>query len=342
MTEHSEKTENRKRRDLIFLLAGLLLGLAIAAVLILILPKKQADPPAQETTGTAPEQSATAAPMTAASETPAPVRRPLAELRENYTPEQAERDDCVVLDGNDLLHGQLLWNEFLQQTRAGEPAVIRVYQGWRTPENDYTLFELEYTGAEYALSFYDRTGDTHEWFLSTGRYRYLKEETFTLYENTDLVYMLTDDMTAEYEEYIARMVSSIPLSPDPRYDNIAVLFRQNNSVPPGQYTSVYGIETYDVDGDGTEERCYLCRGRTSGLFTFFLYIYGRKDGLRYTRTYCTDFMELSFARAEDGKLCVQGVTGQGDPAQTHLYRIVTRDGEIELEENGECLKGDLP
>ena len=273
------------------------------------------------------------------------MRKTLLELREGYTLAQAERDGCVVLDSMDLLHGEMRLSEFLSRTKEGSPAMIRVYQHYQSPSvMEYCLKDLEYTGAEYILTFYDQTGDTHEWFLSQNSYKYLKEETIIRYERTTKAYVLTDDLNATYEGWLAGMLSSYydPTSSDDAYKNFAVLLDYDISEPVNQGRPVYEIEFGNLSEDGPRMRFVLGHGSTSGIFTYTLEVYGEKEGLLYSRVFRSEMMELSFvSEAEqipngDGsysfrtKLRVKGVVPSTGAA--HLYNIVIRDGQLELEE----------
>ena len=263
--------------------------------------------------------------------------KPLLELRENYTPEQAQQDNCVVLDGGALLHGEEIWEEFLKQTAEGWPGSVRIYQMYTSQGNDYFLKELAFDGEAYSLSFYDRTGDTNEWFFSTHGYRHLKEEHYTEYQLNTTAYMLTDDLNADYGTYLSRLLSSSLLPYDPRYENFTVLFSLNH---PSAGPVFIDSALTDIDGDGMAERCYLGSGDPlSGAFSFSLSVYGQKDGLRFSRIFYCPVMQLQFVHPPGGELVLQGVNEQTDPPQTHTFRILIRDGVLELEENGEYLKG---
>ncbi len=288
------------------------------------------------------------------------LRKPLLKLREGYTMAQAERDGCIVLDSMDLLHGEMRLSEFLRRTQEGTPAMIRVYQHYQTPSiMEYCLKDLEYTGAEYILTFYDQTGDTHEWFLSQNSYKYLKGEPFIRYERTIKAYVLTDDLNATYEGWLAGMLSSYydPTSSDDAYKNFAVLLDCDISEPVNQGRLVYGIEFGNLSEDGPLMRCVLGDGGTSGITTYTLEVYGEKEGLLYSGVFQFEMMNLSFVSEEehlpndDGsynhrtKLRLKGVvllTGA-----THLYDIVIRDGQLELLElawqpKEEVLYGNVP
>ena len=269
-------------------------------------------------------------------------RKPLQELREGYTAAQAERDGCIVMDGIELLHGEQRWLEFLEQTREGTPCLIRIYQGYTESggQSVYFLRELEYTGEKYTLSFYDKSGDTGEWFFSQESYRYLLEEQNGRYEIKMRNYLLADHPEAGYQEYTSRLLSSSWPVPDPegKYTHCTVLLSWDISDNPELETSMYGVEMADIDGDGRMEKCFLGRGRTSGVFTFTLTVYKWEGGLLSHRGYRTPFMELGFIRDETGNLCVQGVESQTAGKPEHLYRIVIRDGQADLEENGQYLE----
>ncbi len=270
------------------------------------------------------------------------LRKPLLELREGYTVSQAERDGCVVVDGGTLLHGEIRLAEFVKRAAEGIPSLIRVYNAFRATSSGmaYCLKELEYTGSAYILTYYDQTGDTHEWFLSQKSYQYLKEETFVRYERTTKAYLLTDDLTATFEGWLKRIVSSYyPLPSDAAYENFEVFLSYDISQPLNQGRPVYGIESASLEENGPIMRCVLGHGQTSGIFTYTLEVYGEKEGLLASRVFRSEWMDLSLVLEDehlpnaDGsftartKVRVKGVRHDG---KTILYDIVLKDGQLDL------------
>ena len=98
------------------------------------------------------------------------------------------------------------------------------------------------------------------------------------------------------------------------------------------------IAIFDIDGDGTEETCYLSYGPTSGLFTFGITVEYAKGSLY--RIFLTDYTQLSFVE-KDGtvKLRAADPTSDGE----HFFDIKIEndpDGSdtVALYENGEPLR----
>ncbi len=120
---------------------------------------------------------------------PETARRPLVELRENYTAAEAERDGCVVMDGTNMVHGELRWLEFLARVREGKPSLIRVRQAYT--RMDYLLIELMYDGSRYWISEYDKSAG--EWTFRQDSYACLTEDRISFYEKSHKGYLLTDN-----------------------------------------------------------------------------------------------------------------------------------------------------
>ena len=120
----------------------------------------------------------------------------LRELRENYTAEQAAADGCVVLDGSSLVYGEKYWIDYENATKSGQLATVRIYQSYSDQDGSYYVKELAFDGEKYTLTFYDRTGDTGEEFLSRAEYKYLIRSPYSPVNSdagiTDY-YILADD-----------------------------------------------------------------------------------------------------------------------------------------------------
>ena len=86
--------------------------------------------------------------------------------------------------------------------------------------------------------------------------------------------------------------------------------------------------TFDVDGDGIQERCQLHYGPTSGLFTIILAAY-ENGQLEYCNTFLIDHGDLSFHQTSDGKL---GLVLDPSSAEDYrvLYDIAVADGNLQL------------
>ena len=74
---------------------------------------------------------------------------PLKELTEEYTPEQAAADGCLVVDSMGITAGKADWNWFRLKTALRIPAAIRICTFYK---NGFTVFtDLTYNGREFAL-----------------------------------------------------------------------------------------------------------------------------------------------------------------------------------------------
>ena len=123
-------------------------------------------------------------------------------------------------------------------------------------------------------------------------------------------------------------------SPVPDGAAFSWVIPSDNSVVAFQ--AAYGNIVADIDDDGKSETCSMGYGPTSGLFTFTLTV--MEDGvLEYFNIYNTEFYNLSFIKASDGVIKVQGIR-QGDNPKVHLFDISVKDGNIVLSEDGKALE----
>ena len=74
---------------------------------------------------------------------------------------------------------------------------------------------------------------------------------------------------------------------------------------------------FDVDGDGTEEICFLSYGPTSGVFSFDLTLIS-DDNMSETCFYPNNDYRLSFVE-KDGTVKVRGE--KPDPGEDHYFDI---------------------
>lgn len=257
----------------------------------------------------------------------------LEEASQNYSQQQAAMDGCVVIDGSTLIAGQRLWADFVNQTSAGRPASVRIYQAYSDPTPCYFVKDLSYDGQSYLLRFYDRTGDTGEAFLSEEKYRCLNRsiDTRNPQEFIGEYYLLADSPDASARGYFNALASSAMLPESTLYRHCAPIYCC--AVDP-EYArqAQYGIAFADIDGDGADEKCLLGRGQTSGVFTFTLTVY-ENNRLEYAPVYRTAFYALSFVQNADGALQIKGVS-QGDAPKTHLFDLSVQDGAVVLLEDG--------
>ncbi len=274
--------------------------------------------------------------LTDPAEKPEDISWPaLEEIREGYSTKQAATDGCVVIDGHTLLAGEKFWIDFVNETKEGNPAIVRVYQAYSDQSDNYWVKELSYDGEKYLLRYYTETGDTNEEFLREEEYRYLIRSPYYADTSTRDSYLLADSADVTAEGYYSSIVSSIVRPEYDIYNHCYVIYAHDVD-KNYLLNSCYGTAFYDIDGDGGEEKCCLGMGSTSGVFTFTISVYGN-DGLKYHNVFCTEFYYLSFVKDENGILRVQGIT-QEEPPETHLFDIVLNGENIELFENGRMIE----
>lgn len=282
--------------------------------------------------------SALAAALCLAACAPAAEVPPLEETLTDYTARQAAADGCVVLDGSQLLAGEALWYDFVNDSAAGRESAVTLYQGYSDQGGQYFVKQLRFDGARYALRFYDRDGSSGEPFLFEESYAFLTRALYAPDAAGALPtegWLLTDDAGADHQGYFSAMLSAVP-SADDRYAHCRPILGRR--VDADFLTETfYGIAYADADGDGTREQCRLGLGRTSGLFSFTLTVRKGEETLS-ENAYLTPWYDLSFVQGEDGALRVRAVT-QDEPAAEHCFTPQWEKGQvILLREDGEALR----
>ena len=270
---------------------------------------------------------------------PETPRKSLLELQEGYayTPAQAEYDGCVVMSGASMVHGEMRWLEFLERIRLGKPSVIRIYQqgGRRT----FLLKEMVFDGSLYQLSYTE--GGEGNWSLHQDSFTCLTEELIPSYEIRKKGYLLTDHSEEVYSGlYNLPPNGKSGARNDAGYSHCYSFLLWSFGDTVELERGIYGWEFADVDGDDRDEKCFLCYGWTSGLFTFSVAIYGEEDGLRYYRDFGGEGMRLELIRS-DNKLYVQGteLDIDGKVKEIHQFEIAVRDGQIELLNSEKYFRG---
>jgi beta-lactamase regulating signal transducer with metallopeptidase domain len=263
----------------------------------------------------------------------------LADIRKNYSAEEAEADGFVVMDGETMLAGEEAWADFENSTAAGREAKVRIYQMYTDQGGVYTVNELSYDGSTFLLQFYDSKGVDE--YLYSRNYKYLVK---SLYQpdpessNLSLHYLLSDDPDVTAEGYMAHMFSSA-YSPDSIYNQCERLYSRliNNGY---LLQRGFGLAFVDIDNDGIEEKCCLGYGSTSGVATFTLTVF-EGDQFEYAGLFspAPNRGVISFFQEKDGTLKVQmknWVVAEYPSIVGELYDIVIRDGTLVLvDENGE-------
>lgn len=91
----------------------------------------------------------------------------------------------------------------------------------------------------------------------------------------------------------------------------------------------YDSISFDIDGDGEDESCYLLPGHTSGLFTFRLEIKNKKGETEYETAVYSDPSEPYFEVDENGELKIFALSSEG----AAVYDIYVTEGELSLKQS---------
>ena len=125
----------------------------------------------------------------------------LGELTEEYTPEQAAADDCLVVNCDNITAGSARWNWFRFKVALRIPAAIRICDFFSSGKQSF--IDLTYTGREFAMHYPDRP---------TNYARYLKfkkagETRNRLFDEYDKYY-LTTTADASWDDVVSSWLSS--------------------------------------------------------------------------------------------------------------------------------------
>ncbi len=133
--------------------------------------------------------------------------KPLENLPEIYSGEQAMIDGCLVTRDGEVSENLAVLKEFVETTSRGEPAFIRIVNWYYGEESHYTAEDLTFDGSQYIL----------EW-IEDGRrqsrsYRYLKHFSgekerenmaYDAYEH----YVLVNDNSVSWQQIWESLISS--------------------------------------------------------------------------------------------------------------------------------------
>ena len=133
--------------------------------------------------------------------------KPLENLPELYSGEQAMIDGCLVTRDGEVSENLAVLKDFIETTSRGEPAFIRIVNWYYGEESHYTAEDLTYDGSQYIL----------EW-IEDGRrqsrsYRYLKHFSgekereniaYDAYEH----YVLVNDNSVSWQQIWESLISS--------------------------------------------------------------------------------------------------------------------------------------
>lgn len=160
---------------------------------------------------------------------------PLETASETYTLEQAKAEHCVVFEDSVITAGQEQWDSFLERTQSGKPAEVRLVDHYTldkercSPEyyesvkDEYPkLFvnEVSFNGEVYTERYYDEGREYTETYQYLKRFDEMPRTAAPEYRL--VIYMLLNDETATYSEFMAALASSD--SNTPRVDGTVVYF----------------------------------------------------------------------------------------------------------------------
>lgn len=120
--------------------------------------------------------------------------------KEEYSPEQAAADGCVVLYELEELANTALWRQFLDDAGAGRPSAVRIAQFY---EDFASLTDVIYADGRYHVFYSD--SDSHE----DTAYRHLLVLSGTLHgaARSSWVAVLTDDPTLSFDQVMGSFLS---------------------------------------------------------------------------------------------------------------------------------------
>lgn len=141
----------------------------------------------------------------------------LGELTEEYTPEQAAADDCLVVNCDNITAGSARWNWFRFKVALRIPAAIRICDFFSSGEQSF--IDLTYTGREFAMHYPDRPAHYARYLKysrATNPYR-------TGYESQNTYYL----STAPNGSWIEYMYGTLSADGDmPDYSAYLLFFEQ--------------------------------------------------------------------------------------------------------------------
>ena len=126
---------------------------------------------------------------------------PLKELTEEYTPEQAAADDCLVVDCDNITAGRARWNWFRLKTALRIPAAIRICEFFSSGEQSF--IDLTYTGREFAMHYPGRPA-TYARYLKFKKAGETRNRLFDEYDK----YYLTTTADASWDDVVSSWLTS--------------------------------------------------------------------------------------------------------------------------------------
>ena len=147
---------------------------------------------------------------------------PLEQLSDDYNLIMAKKDMCIVYEDGDITDGQLIWDEFVNETQKSKPSMVRLVfyytlgdssqytkESYEEIKDDYPkLFPIDliYDGDKYSVKSYD------EGKLIIREYSYMmkyegqpnKQAIFSEYT----YFVLVNDNTVTWGDILSGMYSS--------------------------------------------------------------------------------------------------------------------------------------
>ena len=127
-----KRNKKNKKNKRLFMLGGIVAGIAILCIVIAILNSRTTINPAIE------------------------------KLPDDYSVEDAKKDGSVIYENKDISYGQDRWDKFIKASEAGKPCAIRLVfeEG-----NKLEIYDLSYNGKEYTLKFMENGKLVSETYL---------------------------------------------------------------------------------------------------------------------------------------------------------------------------------
>lgn len=148
-----------------------------------------------------------------------PLLPPLEDTVSGYSPEEAASDGCVVLLADGMVSGSAIWDDFIAQTQAGQPATVRLYQIFSEESSTYVVEELVFDGSGYTLRYHDEADPRQTRYACLTRSRYALNPRGEARE----YFLLSDSPEATAEGYYQHLLSAV-YNPDSLYNRCHMIF----------------------------------------------------------------------------------------------------------------------
>lgn len=217
---------------------------------------------------------------------------PLETASETYTLEQAKAEYCVVFEDSVITAGQEQWDSFLENAQSGKPAEVRLVdydtldkercspEYYEAEKDNYPkLFtqDLSYDGTGYTVRYYDEGKEYTETYQYLKRFDEMPRTSTPEYRL--VIYMLLNDETATFSEYMAAMASSD--SRTERVDGTVVYFSlvYDKVLRNGDY-AIAGEEVLNLSFDMARNIFFLHYSPSSSVGTTGAFSIENADAIR--------------------------------------------------------------